>query len=144
MFLWPSTTGPGDTIYSVELPQDISRLPSEAPAPGYFVATKLSRLNLTASDFGYKDGYISDFLVLPNGNLLVVFCESKQANARCGLGEWDGTKARVVMPFAGAGPFQVARPQIVSDGKVVAYVFAANDDRLSAIDLATATETRLR
>ena len=33
MFLWPSNTERGDAIYSVELPQDISRLPLEAPAP---------------------------------------------------------------------------------------------------------------
>ena len=92
-------------MYSVELPLDISRLPLEAPAPGYFVATKLSRLSLTAGDFGYKDGYISELTTRPNGNLLAVFCESKQPNSRCGLGEWDGSKARVITPLPG-GPYR--------------------------------------
>ena len=143
MFLWPPATEPGDGIFSVELPQDISRLPLEAPAPGYFAATKLSRLSLTAGDFGYKDGYISDMTTRPNGNVLAVFCESKQGNPRCGLGEWDGSKARVITPLPD-GLFQVARPSLVSEDKVVAYVLAPNDDRISAIDLASGAETRLR
>jgi hypothetical protein len=143
LFLWPSVTDPGDTVYSVELPLDVSKLPVDAPAPGYFAATRVSRLGLSAADFGYKDGYISDFTTRPNGNLLAVFCDSKLPNPRCGLGEWDGSKARVVTPVP-AGPFQVARPQMVADDRVVAYVFAPGDDRMSLIDLNTGAETRLR
>ena len=142
MFLWPSNTERGDAIYSVELPQDISRLPLDAPAPGYFAATKLSRLNLTAGDFGYKDGYLSEMTTRPNSNVLAVFCDSKRAR-RCGLGEWDGSRARVITPLPD-GPSQVARPSLVSDDTVVAYVFAPNDDRMSAIDLMSGAEMRLR
>jgi tRNA A-37 threonylcarbamoyl transferase component Bud32 len=143
LFLWPSVSDPGDTVYSVELPLDVSKLPIDAPAPGYFAATRLSRLSLNAADFGAKDGYISDFTTRPNGNLLVVFCDSKLPNPRCGLGEWDGSKAHVVTPVP-VGPLQVARPQVVADDRVLAYVFAPNDDRMSLIDLNTGGETRLR
>jgi hypothetical protein len=122
---------------------DLSRLPKDPPNLGYFVATTLSRLNLTAGDFGFPNGYINEFTTLPNGNLLAVFCESKLPNPRCGLGTWDGARAMVVTPLP-AGAFQVARPSVQSEGKVVAYVFAPNDDRLAQIDLATGTPATLR
>jgi hypothetical protein len=143
LFLWQAPNEPPDGIYMVDVPADLSRLPEQPPQPGYFAATRLSRLNVGAGDFGHANGYIQDYLPRPTGSLLVVYCDSKGPNARCGLGEWDGARARPVLPMPD-GPFQVLRPALLAEGIVAAYVFQPNDDRLSAIDLATGAETRLR
>ena len=150
LFLWtPALALAGDGVYEIDLPSrdaglDASKLQKEPPPGDFYAVTPLQRLQLSAADFGYAQGSLGQFATAADGRLLLQVCDSNAPSRQCGLGSWDGKKARMVVAQSG-GSFLLAQPTLLPGADdLYAYVYSfPSADRLVHVNLATGEVTRV-